>query len=117
MHRQISRPRVACIQILKEASLMYLFAVLAFVLIVVFLMMLRGRQSASIPSSRKSQGRISPDTDSDLSLVSTYPPQDNSLTLFDSVHEAGYQHSTDSVVDVTVSGVDYTSGASTGGEL
>ena len=104
---------------------MYLFPVLALLLFVVFLIFV-GRQSASVQRSRKSQRKIWPDANSDLSLLSTAPAQDIPHTLPGSVHEATYHNApvgnygTDSVVDrsVSVGSVDCGSNdAFKGGEL
>lgn len=82
---------------------MYLIAVLAFVLIVIYLMMVSRLQSPSNQRSRKSQMRSGPNTDSDPFFMSTDLAQHSSSTPVDSVHEVAYQN--DSIGD------------STGGEL
>ena len=100
---------------------MYVFAVLALALFVVFIII--ARQLGSIQSSSRSQEKIRPDADSDRSLMSTDTPQHGLQTLFGSVHEAAYHNPSvdnyapgsmvNSDVSVGYSSSDY----STGGEL
>ena len=100
---------------------MYFIVVLT-ILFVVFLVF--GRQSASVKRGRKSRQRIWEDTGSDLSLLSTIPPQDISQT--NNVPDVSYydgsagNQASDNVVDsgVSVSNVDYGAGYdSVGGDL
>lgn len=93
---------------------MFVFVVLALVLLVIFLLLI-ARQSGSIQSSSESQSEIWPDADSDRSLVSNDPPQ----TLFDSVHEAAYQNTpVDTYAPGSDVNFDYSSGDhATGGEV
>jgi len=100
---------------------MYLF-LFAFALLLLWLIMFNGRQSAPVQRSRQSAKRIAPDVNSDPFLMSTvsFPITHTPLDPF---AEAAPQnvpvenHGTGSVVD-TVSFIDYSSsGISAGGEL
>ena len=102
---------------------MFFVAVLAFILLLVFLIFV-GRQSASVQSSRKSRRETWQDTGADLSILSTAPLQDiphTNATQELSYHDASVgNYATDNMVDsgVSVSSVDYgTSYDSGGGDL
>jgi len=99
---------------------MYLFLFFAFALVLLFLVMLNGRQSASVQRSRQPRKRIAPDGNSDPSSMSTDPFlfTQGPLDFFpEATHEnvPVDNYATPSVVD-TVSFVDY-SGVSGRGEL
>ena len=102
---------------------MYYIAVLALLLFVVFLLF-AGRQSASVQRSRKSRTGIWQDTGSNLSILSTAPPQEipntNSVHEVRSYHDASVgNYAIDNVVDssVSVSSVDYGTSYDSGGDL
>jgi hypothetical protein len=99
---------------------MYFIAALALLLFLVFLIFF-GRQSTSVQRSRKLQRGIWQDSGSELSILSTAPPQD--ITHTNATHEMSYydasvgNYATDNIVDsgVSVSSVDYGTSYDSGG--